>query len=377
MGSFRFLFRSLVFLSLLLGAGTIFYSFLGRIIQTNPALNGFILAIFGFGVCFLLTKLFILARQTRWLVLFRSDNLDRSSMSGILEKSPLLSPFFEALESGKSLMLPQGGGIVERAEVRLDAAREISRYLMALLIFLGLLGTFWGLSQTVSSLSDVIAGLNTSQTEIPSFFETLKTSLSQPLVGMGVAFSTSFFGLSASLILGFLDLQLGCASRYFLVQLEGACGETLQALAPTGAKGTDVAYLKAFWKTLGERTEKVYKSVDQHHKTQQAIHQSLMDLTEKLANLCDQMRTQQPLMLKMAEGQTHLQHSLKDLLQTVGTQGITLDESTRSHLRRIDVVCTNLLENGKVQHEALLGDLKQEIRLLAQTVSYVANAEAL
>ena len=103
---------------------------------------------------------------------------------------------------------------------RLDEARDISRYLVGLLIFLGLLGTFWGLLETVTSVGDAIQALDVTSTESGTVFEELKSGLERPLAGMGLSFSSSLFGLAGSLILGFLDLQASQAQNRFYNDLE-------------------------------------------------------------------------------------------------------------------------------------------------------------
>ena len=126
--------------------------------------------------------------------------------------------------------------LLDGIAVRLDEAREISRYMVGLLVFLGLLGTFWGLLQTVQSVSSVIAGIDVGGANVGLAFEELKAGLEAPLSGMGTAFSSSLFGLAGSLILGFLGLQAGQAQIRFYNDLEEWLS-SLTRLSGGGAHG--------------------------------------------------------------------------------------------------------------------------------------------
>jgi hypothetical protein len=374
MNAFRFLVRSVIFLGLVCGLCVFLFPYLKGFALANPFLNGIILSAFGVGVGYIFWKLLKLAREMQLLRAFSVDFPDFSNaLQDRMEKTCLLRTLFYALENRKTLTSSQEALISERIESALESDREVSRYLMGLLIFLGLLGTFWGLSQTIAALSHVISNLQTAQTSVPDFFEALKLSLKSPLGGMGTAFSTSFFGLASSLVLGFLDLQLGRASQFFLRVVED---EIKEFSAPALGQGIPVtgeptlAYTQAFWQYLGEHLESLQKTVTKNQEMEQITQEALGILAEKLSKLTDQMRTEQTLMIKIGEGQLHLQHILRETVQEIATQGIPLDETTRAHLRNIDVVCEKLTKDLDKQHKELLADVKQEVRLLTQTMSH-------
>jgi hypothetical protein len=138
----------------------------------------------------------------------------------------------------KSALSPQILRLVlDSLATRLDESRETARYLTGLLVFLGLLGTFWGLLETVGSIGGVIASLQGGG-ETTSLFNDLKTGLARPLAGMSLAFTSSLFGLAGSLVLGFLDLQAGQAQNRFYTELEDRLSaevETEQPAAPGDA----------------------------------------------------------------------------------------------------------------------------------------------
>ncbi len=136
-------------------------------------------------------------------------------------------------------------GILDSIATRLDEARDMSRYMTGLLVFLGLLGTFWGLIETVGSVGNVINGLKPGG-DAGAIFDALKEGLAAPLSGMGISFSSSLFGLAGSLVLGFLDLQTSQAQNRFYTDLEDWLSTTVRDLGgeregDAGRAGRNVA----------------------------------------------------------------------------------------------------------------------------------------
>lgn len=195
----------------------------------NPGLNGLIIGVLLLGIILAVFQVVRLLPEIRWVNGFRL--VDYGAGAGLDQPSPrLLSPLAAYLRDSQSAAGPQSTGptmsaqtvrsILESVGTRLDEGREISRYMIGLLVFLGLLGTFWGLTQTISSVGETIDGLDVTSGDFGTIFENLKTGLSAPLDGMGTAFSSSLFGLAGSLVLGFLDLQAGQAQNRFYTELE-------------------------------------------------------------------------------------------------------------------------------------------------------------
>ena len=153
--------------------------------------------------------------------IFRTGQLGRS----VAEENPvLLKPLIKHLSgihrdrfklSALSLRT-----VLEGIRAHLDESREISRYMIGLLVFLGLLGTFWGLLGTIGAVGEVIGGLNVGTSDFVRTFESLKAGLQKPLQGMGTAFSSSLFGLGGSLVLGFIDIQASHAQNRFFNDME-------------------------------------------------------------------------------------------------------------------------------------------------------------
>ena len=185
--------------------------------SANPGLNGLILGVLAIGSLFAFRQVFRLFREIRWV----------NSLTGAYEgrkiKDPLLlAPMAAMLNAGagaSGLSTLTTRAILDSIATRLDEGRELLRYLVGLLVFLGLLGTFWGLLETVHSISGVIDSMKTGA-DTTSMFEDLKIGLSAPIAGMSVSFTSSLFGLASSLILGFLDLQAGQAQNRFYSEFE-------------------------------------------------------------------------------------------------------------------------------------------------------------
>ncbi|MEA1048798.1 flagellar motor protein MotA [Lamprobacter modestohalophilus] len=185
----------------------------------NWGFNSLILGVLAIGLIINLQQVLALHPEIAWIRHFRTGNIE------LLEEHPrLMKPLSRHLHGRRKdrfrLSALSLRTLLDGIRSRLDESREISRYVIGLLIFLGLLGTFWGLLDTVGSIGQVIAGLDVSGGAVDEVFTTLKTGLEAPLAGMGTAFSSSLFGLGGSLILGFLDLQAGHAQNRFFNDLE-------------------------------------------------------------------------------------------------------------------------------------------------------------
>ena len=200
---------------------------------------------------------------------------------------------------------------------RLEEQRETTRYLVGLLIFLGLLGTFWGLLQTVSTVGNTIGALDTSASDNVMLFDQLKEGLAGPLKGMGTAFSASMFGLSGSLILGFLDLQAGHAQGRFYNELEDwLSGITeLQLAEAPGAAGVapQVRFaLLDMQRSLADLSDKVELRL-LNDNTGDAVK----DLAAGVDKLIRQMRAEQKVVREWADEQAQQQHELATVLRQI------------------------------------------------------------
>lgn len=201
----------------------ILYRPIATAFAANPGLNGLIIGVLILGIILSVFQVMRLMPEIKWVNGFR---LVDHGAGGFDQPNPrLLSQLATYLRdsqgaSGPTMSTQTVRSILESVGTRLDEGREILRYMIGLLVFLGLLGTFWGLTQTIASVGDTIDGLDVTSGDFGTIFENLKTGLSAPLDGMGTAFSSSLFGLAGSLVLGFLDLQAGQAQNRFYTELE-------------------------------------------------------------------------------------------------------------------------------------------------------------
>ena len=356
-----YLVRMLIFLALVAGVGVLLAPQLITAFANNPPLNGLIGAVLAGGIIWNLRQVLRLAPEVRWIELFRISP-DRAAASA----SPsLLAPMANMLASRAGsperghdarFTLSAGAmrGMLDSLASRLDESRELSRYATGLLIFLGLLGTFWGLLLTVSSVSDVIGGLSVGSGDVNAMFEQLKSGLARPLHGMGTAFSSSMFGLSGSLVLGFLDLTAGQAQNRFFNELE----EYLASLTrvSSGALGEGDAaipvYVQALLEQTAENMEALQRTLGRGEDSRIQANQAVLALTEKLAALSDILRGTQQALAQLTDRE---------------------DTGSAKLLRNIDASLQRLtLELPAAQTQAT-AELRAELRLLARTMA--ARAE--
>lgn len=234
-----FLLRMSVFLTLIGFLAAILFEQLKQSWLTNPGLNGLIVGVLLFGILYAYRQVFRLYPEIRWVNAFRVSDPGLASP----HKPVLLAPMATMLRdrTGALSLSPAAmRAFMDSISSRLDEARDTGRYLVGLLVFLGLLGTFWGLLDTIGSVGKAIDTLDSSATDNVQMFSELKAGLSAPLKGMGTAFSASLLGLSGSLILGFLELQAGHAHNRFYNELEEWLSGITE-LSPSGVQGSTAA----------------------------------------------------------------------------------------------------------------------------------------
>jgi methyl-accepting chemotaxis protein len=255
---------------------------------------------------------------------------------------------------------------------RLDESRELSRYMTGLMIFLGLLGTFWGLLKTISSISEVIAAMQVGSGDVGVMFEQLKTGLARPLAGMGTAFSASMYGLSGALVLGFLDLTAGQAQNRFFNELEEWLAGLTRLSSGVLSEGDSSmpVYVQALLEQTAENMENLQRVLSRGEERSLQANQAVLSLTERLATLSDTMRASQQLMMRIAESQSALGPALQRLAEQRDRGG---DDAARAHLRNIELFLQRLLaetEQGRAQSTA---ELRSDIRILTRTVAALAE----
>jgi len=344
----------------------------------NPAVNGTILGILLAGIVYIFRQVMLLDPEVRWIERFR-----RSPAAISTEQIPrLLSPMANMLADRRggrvSLSAMSLRTLLDGIATRLDETRETSRYLIGLLVFLGLLGTFYGLLETVQSVKGVIGGLSVGANDVGRAFDELKTRLMPPLGGMSTAFSASLFGLAGSLILGFLDLQAGLAQNRFYNELEEWLSSytRLSGAGPIGEVGeaSVPAFIQALLEQTADSLGNLQRILGRGEESRIAANNNLVALTERLAQLGDQMRTEQSLLLRLAEQQVELRPVLQRLAD--GATAAPFDEEARAHLRNIEVHLVRLTEDLAQGRGDAVQEIRSEIRLLARTMAALPKEAA-
>jgi hypothetical protein len=306
-----FLLRMVVFLVLVAFIAVILSPMLITTFKANPALNGLIVAVFLVGVVYAFIQIMRLYPEIRWVNSFRIADPGLAA-----DHQPvLLSPMATMLRDrtgALSLSTNAMRTIMDSISSRLDDARDTGRYLVGLLVFLGLLGTFWGLLETMQSVGKTIAALDTKGGDSVDAFNNLKEGLAAPLKGMGTAFSSSLLGLAGSLVLGFLELQAGQAHNRFYNELEEWLSGITE-LTP-GTSGTSEQLGRTLYNAVYEIQRSVMDLTTQLQSSlPQAIRanpdQSVKELTLGLNALINRLQEEQGIIRKWMDDQAD--HSAK------------------------------------------------------------------
>jgi hypothetical protein len=265
--------------------------------------------------------------------------------------------------------------LLDGIAARLGETRETSRYLIGVLIFLGLLGTFYGLLETVRSVGGVIGALDVGASDVARAFANLKSGLQSPLAGMGTAFSSSLFGLAGSLVLGFLDLQAGQAQNRFYNDLEEWLS-TYTRLSGGGLGDDGDAAVPSFIQALLEQTadslENLQRILARSEESRIGANATLTSLTDRLAVFGEQMKAGQLLLVRLAENQLELKPSLTRLAM-LGENSLGQDDLLRGHLRNIEGYIARLSEDLAQGRAQTMQELRTEIRILARTIAALAD----
>lgn len=347
---------------------------LAQAFGANPLLNGVIAAVLLLGVAWNIRQVLALRREVVWIEAFRNPAPGAPSRPAPKLLAPMASMLSQRRSERLSLSAIAMRSVLDGISSRLDETREISRYATGLLIFLGLLGTFWGLLLTIASVSQVINDMSVGTGDLTALFNQLKSGLSEPLRGMAIAFSSSMLGLAGALVLGFLDLQAGQAQNRFYTELEDwLAGATRLSSGALGAEGEGSmpAYVQALLEQSAENMDELQRTMARNEEGRAAGNQAIMALSERLSVLAEQMRAAQVLMTRMAEGQAQLQSTLARLAESSG-QG-TFDEASRAHLRNLDLYMARILEEMTQGRLQATSEIRNEIKVLARTIAALAE----
>ncbi len=366
-----FLTRMAIFLAAVLVVAAVLSGMLWQTFLANPMLNGLILAVLLLGIGFSVRQVVGLNAEVNWIDSFRRDQPSLAVQALPRLLAPMATMLGER-QGELSLSALSMRTLLDGIGARLDESRDISRYLIGLLIFLGLLGTFWGLLQTIFSVGAVVQGLSVGDGNVAAIFSDLKAGLQAPLTGMGTAFSSSLFGLAGSLVLGFLDLQSSQAQNRFFNDLEEWLSSLTQlsSASALGDGGQSVpAYVNALLEQTADSLENLQRTMARGEESRMTADANMLDLTQKLATLSDQMRAEQGLLVKLVENQADLKPVLQRLAEPPPAADTGFDDATRAHIRNMDVHLIRLLEESVSGRNQMVTDLRSEIKLLARTIA--------
>jgi hypothetical protein len=313
-----FLVRMLVFLVLCTLVGVVLYKQIIQAFFANPGLNALIGAVLFIGIVLAFRQVIRLYPEVSWVNNFRIADPGLAPA----RHPKLLAPMAMILggeRTGRmSITQTTMRHLLDSIATRLDEARDISRYMTGLLVFLGLLGTFWGLIETVGSVGKVIDGLKVGG-DAGALFDTLKEGLAAPLGGMGISFSSSLFGLAGSLILGFLDLQSSQAQNRFYTDLEDWLATTVREygsgeVATVASSGGGVASGE-----LQAAVERL-RSVLEEGSASRGTTAAMASLAEAIQALVSHMRTEQQMIREWADGQGEQNREIRRLLERIARQ---------------------------------------------------------
>jgi hypothetical protein len=306
-----FLVRMLVFLILCALIVVVLHKQIWAAFLANPGLNALIIGVLLVGIVLAFRQVIRLYPEVAWINSFRVAD------PGLAVDRPpvLLAPMAAILGDrvGRMAMSSQlMRGILDSIATRLDEARDISRYMTGLLVFLGLLGTFWGLIETVGSVGRVIQGLSLGG-DAGSMLDALKEGLAAPLSGMGISFSSSLFGLAGSLVLGFLDLQSSQAQNRFYIDLEDWLSTTVSDLGaePGTPAGGDVR----------GAIEKLREAVADAGSGKAATA-AMANLAEAIQGLVHHMRSEQQMIRDWVDSQAEQHRDIRRLLEVLVRENV-------------------------------------------------------
>ena len=382
---FSYPYRQIVLMLIVLGL-TGFGAFLAAprvmpVFEANPWLNGFIFFVFVLGVIATFWQVIQLIGSARWIEGFaaqvpgheRGDQppLETTTLTPTRSRRPaMLAPLATMLRGrGRRMQIASTSArsILDSVAQRIDEAREITRYIVSLLIFLGLLGTFYGLATTVPAVVDTIRSLAPQEGEQGvDIFNRLMTGLEAQLGGMGVAFASSLLGLSGSLVVGLLELFAGHGQNRFYRELEEWISTiTRLGFAEGEGEGSGVVHvLDQMAEQMAEQMETLQSLFAQAEMGRAVVDEKLGVLAESIERLTHRMSEQNPVqlaLLRVAEGQERLTEAIEARETSEG-----LDAESRMRLRSIDVQMLRILEEISAGRQETMTELRSDLAALTR-----------
>ncbi|HEX2526132.1 MAG TPA: MotA/TolQ/ExbB proton channel family protein [Geminicoccus sp.] len=380
----RYLTRTILFLIVVLIVVGVLHQVVIDAFLHNLAINGLILLVVLTGIGYTFRRILQLRPEIRWLEGYRTGAPGFS----VQDPPALLTPLATVLaqtskKSRTTLTAVSMRYLLDSIDNRLEESRDISRYLSGLPIFLGLLGTFWGLIQTMGSIGEVINGLSIGGGDLVRIFDDLKAGLTAPLAGMGTAFSASLFGLAGSLVLRFIDLQATRAQNVFYNELEEWLSSQAQLLgadtlaAPGGSRLADLAssaplpaYVQALLQQTAENLEQMQRVLTHGEEDRGKLAMGINRLGEQLGLLNDHLVGQQRMLAKLFEAQESVVQTFARVSDPTRS---ALDEQTRSHVRNLDLQLARLTDELRRGREDTTRELRNEIKMVSRVIAAAAG----
>jgi len=339
----QYLIRAGVFLALVFIIVVLLYPVLQDAFLSNIFINLIILTALAIGIIFNLYKLTALNIDYIAIANFEINKSPKS----FLNNNGILKNISSDLKQTDGRFIFKSSSInrlIENTDMSLSSVRETSRYLVGLLVFLGLLGTFWGLLKTIGSVGNVISGLGIDDTNVAGFFNSLKDGLNAPLQGMSIAFSSSLLGLAGSLILGFIDINLGQAQNKFSLFFEKIINNN---------SVPDLININSSNNLNNQALQKIYDNLDsivyslkQTSENQNEINNYLKQLTEQIKNTNKNSTNLEEKLSNFLSTQLNTQSSILQIINKINEKGI-LDNSTKKVFANLNKSIQELIAKNK------------------------------
>ncbi len=343
--------RVLIWMSVFLAAVAVLALLVGprlvEIFSTNPFFNGVILLVLAAGIVVNVRQVLMLSSEVSWIESFRRSNPERAAVG----QPRLLAPMARMLggrERGRSALSAQSmRTLLDSVQSRLEESRDLSRYLIGLAIFLGLLGTFWGLLVTIRSVSEIIGTLNVGNDAL-TMFGALKENLKQPLGGMSTSFATSLFGLASSLVIGFLDLQAGHAQNRFANELEEWLSGMTHLSSGSAIEGdaSVPAYVQALLEQTADGLDRMQRAIVENERERRGSNEQFAEIANQLGRLNELLGRD----ARERQAASEVQDELKAVLRQIAAQPhgeSRLSDDLRSELRLLSRTIAVAVGSGR------------------------------
>ena len=375
-----YLIRMLLFLAAVVGLAFTLHEDLLRVFRNTPVLDSVILGVLLIGIFFIFRQVILLRPEVEWMRRYQHREANAPPPSAELVN--LLAPMAAMLGERQDeirLSPTASRAVLDGIATRLDERRELARYMIGLLIFLGLLGTFWGLLETIGAVADAINSLQVTAGDPLQMFAKLKGSIEGPLKGMSTAFGASLFGLSGSLVLGFLELQASQAQGRFHTELEEWLARATSlstAGMPQGAVQSLPAYVEALLERNTEGVDGLIRALQRVEESRQSTAAGNATLVERLAALAETMRDQQNTLARFTELSIELRGAVAQLSERSAAS--EADRNTAmAHQSNVEALLTRLVEESIHGRSGLAEELGKGLARLPDRASLEADRDAL